>query len=144
MQLKVFTISTLFVLHTSSVYAFSASEDAASTNLNARQPDFEASLSDIRDVELTGRDVELLVERAKGGTGTIRCANQGQIKRVKPLYQGKCQPSQSKGWRSAHNCPGKSYLCVQSDKATCYVSQITPAAVVQAGWATLVRQAEAC
>jgi hypothetical protein len=51
----------------------------------------------------------------------IACGNQGQIGRNK--YDPNCLPANSKGWKSAHNCKGKSYLCVLSGQATCYVSK---------------------
>ena len=48
------------------------------------------------------------------------CNNAGLIGR--PKYDPLCLPENSKGKVSAHNCPGKSYLCVLSGVATCYVS----------------------
>ena len=53
---------------------------------------------------------------------TIHCANCAKIKRVKAEYKGACNPANSKGTKGAHNCPGKSYLCVQGGVATCYKS----------------------
>jgi hypothetical protein len=48
------------------------------------------------------------------------CNNAGLIGR--PKYDPMCLPANSKGKISAHNCKGKSYLCVLSGVATCYVS----------------------
>lgn len=48
------------------------------------------------------------------------CSNCAKIKKKKPKYGGKCDPANSLGWKSSNNCKGKSYLCVQSGKATCY------------------------
>ncbi|KAE8165481.1 hypothetical protein BDV40DRAFT_258192 [Aspergillus tamarii] len=48
------------------------------------------------------------------------CSNCAKIKKAKPKYKGKCDPKNSLGWKSSHNCKGTSYLCVQSGKATCY------------------------
>jgi len=31
-----------------------------------------------------------------------------------------CDPANSKGRTSSHNCPGKAYLCVVGGVATCY------------------------
>lgn len=75
---------------------------------------------DIQDVDYNPNDFETLATRA-----TIKCSNVSKIKRVKAEYKGKCDPANSKGFKSAHNCKtksGKSYLCVQNNKATCYVS----------------------
>lgn len=76
---------------------------------------------DVEDVELDDEsDFENLLAR-----DTIKCSNDGYIKRVKKEYHGKCNPKNSKRTKSAHNCKnlgGKSYLCVQKKKATCYVS----------------------
>ncbi|CAH0044876.1 unnamed protein product, partial [Clonostachys solani] len=76
-------------------------------------PDIE-----VVDIEYNADDFDELVTR-----GTIRCSNQGRIKRFKKEYDGKCSPSNSRGFLSAHNCKnkdGKSYLCVQNRRATCY------------------------
>lgn len=74
---------------------------------------------DIDSVGFDANDFDSLVTRA-----TKHCANQGKIKRVKKEYKGKCHPDNSRGFDSAHNCigkvKGKSYLCVQDKKATCY------------------------
>lgn len=62
----------------------------------------------------------VLEERAQ-----THCSNKAFIGKDKDKYKGKCQKSKSKGWASGHNCKdkgGKSYLCVQNNKATCYVS----------------------
>ncbi|KAF7588268.1 hypothetical protein BBP40_005954 [Aspergillus hancockii] len=48
------------------------------------------------------------------------CSNCAKIKKVKPRFNGKCNPKQSLGWKSSHNCKGSSYLCVQNGQATCY------------------------
>ncbi|CAH0004406.1 unnamed protein product [Clonostachys byssicola] len=82
--------------------------------LYEREPEY----LDIEDVEIRAAD---LYRRA----GTIKCTNQGNIKRVKPLYKGKCHPQNSVGYMGAHKCKtkhigGHSYLCVQNDVATCY------------------------
>jgi hypothetical protein len=77
---------------------------------------------DIQDVDYDPSDFESLETRA-----TIKCSNVAKIKRVKAEYKGKCDPANSKGFKSAHNCQnksGKSYLCVQNNKATCYVSVV--------------------
>ncbi|RYP01980.1 hypothetical protein DL764_006013 [Monosporascus ibericus] len=87
---------------------------------------------DTEGLDLSGiniEDIEIDYDPADFDTiltsrATIRCSNDGLIKRVKKEYNGKCHPSNSKGKLSAHNCKnkqGKSYLCVQSGKATCYV-----------------------
>lgn len=86
--------------------------------LEVRQESVDLDLSDfdIEDVQVDNLDAR----------ATVHCSNQGKINRVKPEYKGKCDPANSVGFGSAHNCKdsrsGKSYLCVQSDKATCYVS----------------------
>lgn len=59
---------------------------------------------------------------------TRHCSNNALIGRDLLKYQNKCQMSDSLGWRSAHNCKnrgGSSYLCVQCQRAHCYVSIIT-------------------
>ncbi|KAB8259528.1 hypothetical protein BDV32DRAFT_150412 [Aspergillus pseudonomiae] len=48
------------------------------------------------------------------------CLNCAKIKKAKPKYKGKCDPKNSLGWKSSHNCKRTSYLCVQSGKTTCY------------------------
>lgn len=86
--------------------------------LEVRQESVDLDISDfdVEDVEVDNLDAR----------ATVHCSNQGKINRVKPEYKGKCDPANSVGFGSAHNCKdgrsGKSYLCVQSDKATCYVS----------------------
>ncbi|KAK4693725.1 hypothetical protein P7C71_g3721, partial [Lecanoromycetidae sp. Uapishka_2] len=50
----------------------------------------------------------------------VSCGNCGKIKTAKARFNGNCDPANSKGYMSSHNCPGKSYLCVLSGKATCY------------------------
>ncbi|KAF2826197.1 hypothetical protein CC86DRAFT_406490 [Ophiobolus disseminans] len=73
---------------------------------------------DIVDIEYNPEDFEELATRA-----TKHCSNIAPIKRVKKEYKGKCDPKNSKGWASGHNCKnksGKSYLCVQGGKATCH------------------------
>ncbi|VUC29452.1 unnamed protein product [Clonostachys rosea] len=81
--------------------------------LYEREPEY----LDIQDVEIRAAE---LYKR------TIKCNNQGNIKRVKPLYKGKCHPQNSVGYMGAHKCKtkhigGHSYLCVQNDVATCYM-----------------------
>ncbi|KAF9553798.1 hypothetical protein CPC08DRAFT_713453 [Agrocybe pediades] len=52
-------------------------------------------------------------------SGTIHCANRGKLKYVKGL----CNPRNSRGWLSAHNCErkgGTAYLCVQNNVGTCF------------------------
>jgi hypothetical protein len=74
---------------------------------------------DVADVEL---DTPELVARA-----TRHCANQGRIKRNKAKYKGRCQRKDSLGYKSSHNCAsrgGRSYLCVQGQKATCYSANL--------------------
>lgn len=90
-----FNLSTLAVILLSSSLAAAISE-----------PHEVAPISERDDAALT-------VKR------TTACGNKGQISRNK--YDPKCLPSNSKGWKSAHNCQGKSYLCVLSGQATCYV-----------------------
>jgi len=94
----------------------------ASNGVITRDDDGSLDLSevDIDEVEFNADDFDIggLAARA-----TEHCNNQGRIKRVKPEYKGKCAPANSIGFQSAHNCKsrsGKSYLCVQSNKATCY------------------------
>ena len=65
--------------------------------------------------DYTFDDMRELISRA-----TKHCANNALISKDKDKYYPKCQSSHSKGWASAHNCKGKSYLCVQSGVATCY------------------------
>jgi hypothetical protein len=75
--------------------------------------------ADVVDVELATPE---LVARA-----TRHCANNGRIKRNKSKYKGKCQKKDSIGYFSSHNCAnrgGKSYLCVQGQKATCYSTNL--------------------
>lgn len=75
-----------------------------------------AGFSEPHDVaDISERDDFALTQKR-----TTACGNQGQISRNK--FDPKCLPANSKGWKSAHNCPGKSYLCVLSGQATCYVS----------------------
>ncbi|KAK4223549.1 hypothetical protein QBC38DRAFT_372922, partial [Podospora fimiseda] len=54
---------------------------------------------------------------------TRHCANNELIGSDKAKYADWCQRSDSKGWRSAHNCKirgGSSYLCVRCGLAHCY------------------------
>ncbi|KAL8774638.1 MAG: hypothetical protein Q9203_004122, partial [Teloschistes exilis] len=56
---------------------------------------------------------------------TINCANCGKIKKAKDKFNGICDPANSKGYKSSHNCKnagGKSYLCVIGGEAKCYSS----------------------
>ncbi|KAF9568726.1 hypothetical protein CPC08DRAFT_757401 [Agrocybe pediades] len=51
------------------------------------------------------------------------CSNDGKLKRDKFLKQG-CDPNQSKGFRSSHECKsdsvgGRAYLCVLSGQSAC-------------------------
>ena len=58
---------------------------------------------------------------------TKHCANNELIGSDKAKYGKKCQKSDSKGYKSAHNCKnrgGSSYLCVQCQKAHCYIRRI--------------------
>ncbi|KAL8636155.1 MAG: hypothetical protein Q9228_006419, partial [Teloschistes exilis] len=51
---------------------------------------------------------------------TINCANCGKIKKAKDKFNGICDPANSKGYKSSHNCKnagGKSYLCVIGGEA---------------------------
>lgn len=48
----------------------------------------------------------------------ISCENRGKIKKAKPKFKG-CDPANSKGFTSSHNCQGKSYLCVLHNVGTC-------------------------
>jgi hypothetical protein len=66
-------------------------------------------------VDVDDDDQPSLVPRAP-----TACGNKGLIKRVKKSYKGACNPKNSKGIRSSHNCPGKSYLCVLRGVATCH------------------------
>ena len=78
----------------------------------------ELVLDEIVDVDMN----EALAER-DSLAGPTPCGNKGKIKRVKKEYKGACNPKDSKGFRSSHNCKnagGKSYLCVINNKATCY------------------------
>ena len=59
------------------------------------------------------------VRDPKGKKGAVSCNNCAKIKKAKAKFQG-CDPTHSKGFRSSHNCPGKSYLCVVDNVATCY------------------------
>jgi hypothetical protein len=72
---------------------------------------------DVVDVDADDAGHPSLVPRAP-----TACGNKGLIKRVKKEYKGACNPKNSKGFRSSHNCPGKTYLCVLRNKATCYKS----------------------
>jgi hypothetical protein len=65
--------------------------------------------------DLNANNATMLVPRKM-----TACNNAGLIGR--PKYDPMCLPANSKGKISAHNCPGKSYLCVLSGVATCYVS----------------------
>lgn len=91
--------------------------------LEVRRESVDLDLSDF-DIE----DVEVDYLEARQ---TVHCSNQGSIRRVKPEYQGKCNPANSVGRGSANNCHGsrggRSYLCVQSNQATCYVSSTSQA-----------------
>lgn len=92
----------------------------SSNDIAAR--DAEVEITDVV-IDYDSADYAELVAR-----GTKGCSNDGLIKRVKKEYGGKCNPINSRGWKSAHNCKtagGGSYLCVQSKKATCYVSLIS-------------------
>lgn len=90
-----FNLSTLAVVLLSSSLAAAISE-----------PHEVAPISERDDASLTVRR-------------TTYCRNDGKISRDK--YDPDCLPSNSKGFKSAHNCKGKSYLCVLSGKAHCYV-----------------------
>jgi hypothetical protein len=95
----------------------------------AREEDgLDLSNVDIIDVAYDAADFDTAELTARA---TQHCSNDGNIKRVKPEYKGKCAPTNSKGFASAHNCKnksGRSYLCVQNKKATCYVGFILPVA----------------
>ena len=96
-------------------------------------------LLEVRDEELLIRDElyrrgELVLDPGEplGGWSVLEardtqhCSNKGKLKR--PKYHPDCLPSDSRGFRSAHNCKrsgGKTYLCVQRNVATCYVSMIS-------------------
>jgi hypothetical protein len=71
--------------------------------------------ADIDFEDLTAHNASMLVPRKM-----TACNNAGLIGR--PKYDPICLPANSKGKISAHNCKGKSYLCVLSGVATCYVS----------------------
>ncbi|KAK1635254.1 hypothetical protein BDP81DRAFT_472783 [Colletotrichum phormii] len=85
----------------------------------------DLSQIEIDDVEVDYDPTDFDGLEARAGN-TIHCSNNGKIKRVKKEYKGKCHPKNSIGRQAAHNCErprsGKSYLCVQSNKATCYLS----------------------
>ncbi len=68
------------------------------------------------DVDGTEPDISSLQPRA-----TRHCSNTGKLTKA----VGKCNPSNSKGFKSAHNCKnrgGKRYYCVQGGKGTCYTN----------------------
>ncbi|MCJ1468824.1 hypothetical protein MMC07_007454 [Pseudocyphellaria aurata] len=48
------------------------------------------------------------------------CRNCAILRNSKPGFQGNCDPSNSKGYKSSTACRGKSYLCVADGGATCY------------------------
>ncbi|KAL8709014.1 MAG: hypothetical protein Q9220_006223 [cf. Caloplaca sp. 1 TL-2023] len=48
------------------------------------------------------------------------CKNCAKIKTAKAKFNGKCDPSDSVGFKSSNNCKGKSYLCVIDGRAKCY------------------------
>lgn len=49
----------------------------------------------------------------------INCKNCAKISKAKDKFDG-CDPADSKGYKSSHNCDGSSYLCVHDGKAQCY------------------------
>ncbi|KAJ3206285.1 hypothetical protein HDU67_008285 [Dinochytrium kinnereticum] len=57
----------------------------------------------------------ILVRRAR----QLTCRNDGKLKRTLDRLMPGCDPAKSKGFRSAHNCPGKNYLCVIDGKGVC-------------------------
>lgn len=95
-----FNLSTLAIILLSSSLATAFSE-----------PHDVADIAERDDIALTTKR-------------TTSCGNQGKISRNK--FDPKCLPSKSKGFKSAHNCQGKSYLCVLSGQANCYVSPFCP------------------
>ncbi|KAL0929740.1 uncharacterized protein CTRU02_215383 [Colletotrichum truncatum] len=111
--------AALAIFYATTALAFP--QNIADDTILARDDEgIDISHLDIEEIELAydPNDFENLAARA-----TIKCSNQGKIKRVKKEYAGKCHPNNSIGTLSAHNCKnrqGKSYLCVQSQKATCY------------------------
>ena len=49
----------------------------------------------------------------------MNCKNCGKIKKAKAKFNG-CDPKDSVGYKSSHNCKGSSYLCVHDGVAQCY------------------------
>ncbi|KZT55197.1 hypothetical protein CALCODRAFT_484950 [Calocera cornea HHB12733] len=65
--------------------------------------------------------VSLFAIAVAGPQRPMSCGNQGLLKKPKPPRLGPgCDPSQSKGFKSSHNCQGSNYLCVINGVATCY------------------------
>ncbi|KAI1100688.1 hypothetical protein F4804DRAFT_318371 [Jackrogersella minutella] len=122
MQLSLATAIALFLITTPLTYTLTIDNSNLAPQLSRDsqvevRDDIDFSSVDVEDVDITERDF-------LHSDATIHCANEGKIKRVKPGYKGRCNPANSRGFRSAHNCKteekGKSYLCVQGKKATCY------------------------
>jgi hypothetical protein len=79
-------------------------ETITSIDLNADENVASTTPADANDV---------LVARAQR-----TCKNCAKIKKAKAKFNGLCDPATSKGFKSSHNCPGKSYLCVEDGVAT--------------------------
>ena len=139
MRFQLKTLATTVLLTVSCVNAQFSYSDDNGLDLFARDEYsslHSRDLLDIRDDDLLARDEllrrgELFLGPGEplGGfsvleTRTTACGNQGKIGR--PKYDPNCLPSNSKGYKSAHNCQGKSYLCVIGGKATCYVRPSHP------------------
>ncbi|KAI0595157.1 hypothetical protein F4775DRAFT_383311 [Biscogniauxia sp. FL1348] len=120
MHLSLAAVFTLLLTATPLAYAQNADNAIA-----AHPRNFQVEARDgidLSNIDILDEDISELDVRAKP-KGTNHCSNIAKIKRVKPEYKGNCNPANSRGFRSAHNCKndsGKSYLCVQDNKATCY------------------------
>jgi hypothetical protein len=75
---------------------------------------------DLNDESAAGTTASDANDVFQVGAAQKTCKNCAKIKTAKAKFNGNCNPANSKGWKSSHNCPGKSYLCVENGVATCY------------------------
>ncbi|KAL8628979.1 hypothetical protein Q9189_005320 [Teloschistes chrysophthalmus] len=79
----------------------------------------------LRDTHLTKRENACIALGTCPGTNPpepqlLNCKNCAKIKTAKDKFNGNCDPANSKGFKSSHNCEGSSYLCVHDGVAQCY------------------------
>ncbi|KAI4256366.1 MAG: hypothetical protein LQ352_002131 [Teloschistes flavicans] len=76
----------------------------------------------LRDIHLTKRETACIALGTCPGTNPpqaqlLNCKNCEKIKTAKEKFKGNCDPANSKGFKSSHNCEGSSYLCVHDGVA---------------------------